>query len=144
MTSLIQFVRLSFPHWLWRRVIRIPNFDKGNTVSRGCLLLRCIWSSSGVSRGPCKPDFHYGLFHVPKMGIDYDYGFSVHLPRLTILTADWSVHLHCIHWIWLPVFDFGNRVHGHVTGQQWMLTPPRHLTLPLHLSEVCVALHSIL
>jgi hypothetical protein len=28
-----------------------------------------------------------------------------------------------------------------VTGQQRMLTPPRHLILPSHLSEVCVALH---
>jgi hypothetical protein len=31
-----------------------------------------------------------------------------------------------------------------VTGQQRMLTPPRHLILPSHLSEVRVALHSIL
>jgi hypothetical protein len=31
-----------------------------------------------------------------------------------------------------------------VTGQQRMLTPSRHLILPLHLSKVRVALHSIL
>jgi hypothetical protein len=31
-----------------------------------------------------------------------------------------------------------------VTGQQRMLTPPRHLILPSHLSEVRVALHLIL
>jgi hypothetical protein len=31
-----------------------------------------------------------------------------------------------------------------VTGQQRMLTPPRHLILPLHLSGTRVALHSIL
>jgi hypothetical protein len=31
-----------------------------------------------------------------------------------------------------------------VTGQQRMLTPPRHPILPWHLSKVRVALHSIL
>jgi hypothetical protein len=31
-----------------------------------------------------------------------------------------------------------------VTGRQRMLTPPRHLILPSHLSEVRVTLHSIL
>jgi hypothetical protein len=31
-----------------------------------------------------------------------------------------------------------------VTGQQMMVTPPRHMILPLHLSVVRVALHSIL
>jgi hypothetical protein len=31
-----------------------------------------------------------------------------------------------------------------VTGQQGMLTPPFHLIKPLHLSGVCVSLHSIL
>jgi hypothetical protein len=30
------------------------------------------------------------------------------------------------------------------TGQQRMLAPPRHLILPSHMSEVRVALHSIL
>ena len=31
-----------------------------------------------------------------------------------------------------------------VTGQQGMLTPPWHLILPSHLSEIRVAIHSIL
>jgi hypothetical protein len=35
--------------------------------------------TSGVSRGPCKPDFYFGLFH--------------YLNRTLILTADFSVYL---------------------------------------------------
>jgi hypothetical protein len=31
--------------------------------------------SSGVSRGPCKPDFHCALFHVPDLGTDFDCRF---------------------------------------------------------------------
>jgi hypothetical protein len=47
-----------------------------------------------------------------------------------------------IHWIWQPIFEIGLR--AGVTGQQRVLTPSRHLILPLQFSEVCVALHSIL
>jgi hypothetical protein len=60
---------------------------------------------------------------------------------LPILTADCSVQLI---WTLISIFEFEVRLTADVTGQQRMLTPPRHLILPLHLSEVCVALHSIL
>jgi hypothetical protein len=36
-----------------------------------------------VSRGPCKPDFHCGLFHLPDLCTDFDSGFSVYLAWLT-------------------------------------------------------------
>ena len=39
---------------------------------------------------------------------------------------------------------YGDKVHGGVTGQQRMLTPPWHLILPSLLSCIRVALHSIL
>jgi hypothetical protein len=39
---------------------------------------------------------------------------------------------------------FGFQFIGGVTGQQRMLTSPRHMILPSYLSEVRVALHSIL
>jgi hypothetical protein len=42
----------------------------------------------------------------------------------------------------LKIFEMG--LTAGVTGQQRMLTPPRHLILLSHLSEVRVALHSIL
>jgi hypothetical protein len=48
------------------------------------------------------------------------------------------------HWLWLPIFEFEVGLTAGVTGQQRILTPPRHLILPSHLSEVPVALHSIL
>jgi hypothetical protein len=60
-----------------------------------------------------------------------------------ILTAECSVPL-----LWTPnlttaiIFEMG--LTAGVTGQHGMLTPPRHLILPSHLSEVRVALHSIL
>jgi hypothetical protein len=81
-------------------------------------------------RGPCKPEFYYGLFHL--------HTYRILTP---ILTADFSFHL-----IWPTDFDCGlfrlpnletlilitdffawNRVTVGATGQQGMLTPPRHL-----------------
>jgi hypothetical protein len=49
-----------------------------------------------------------------------------------------NTHFRCLSNWKRFMYDAG------VTGQQMMLTPPRHLILPLHLPEVCPALHSIL
>jgi hypothetical protein len=51
---------------------------------------------------------------------------------------DWG--LFC-YWSWLTDFEIG--LTAGVAGQQRMLTPPWHLVLHSHLSEVRVALHSI-
>jgi hypothetical protein len=76
-----------------------------------------------------------------------------------ILTADFSVYLagltdfdcgifRSVHLLWTLnlttdiIFEMG--LTAGVTGQQGMLTPPRHLILPSHLSKVRVALYSIL
>jgi hypothetical protein len=108
----------------------------------------CDIPTSGVSRGLWKSNFYCGLFHVPDLGTDFDCGFFC-LPLLDslILTAGCSIHLIWTHWIWLlslPIFEFEMGLTAGVTGQQGMLTLPRHLILPSHLSEVRVALHSIL
>jgi hypothetical protein len=44
--------------------------------------------ASGVSRGLYKPDLHSGLFHVPELGTDFDYGFfrSPNLDTLNLTT----------------------------------------------------------
>ena len=34
---------------------------------------------SGICRGPCKPDFYCGLFHLPDLDTDLDCGYSVYL-----------------------------------------------------------------
>ena len=101
--------------------------------------------TSGVTRGPCKPYFQYGLFHVLDMDTGFDWGFS----RFTcldslILTADCSVNLIWTNWFWLLIFEFEVGLTAGVTCQQRMRTPPRHLILPSHLSGIRVALHSIL
>jgi hypothetical protein len=98
------------------------------------------------TRGLCEPDFHFGLFHVLDMDTSFDNRFSRSTwLDSTILTADCSVYLIWTHWFWLPIYSvFKVGLTAGVTGQQRMLTPPRHLILPLHLSEVRVALHSIL
>jgi hypothetical protein len=77
-------------------------------VSRECLLLRGTWSYLWCFRGPCKPDFHCGLFHVPDLGLVLTPDFSVYLdfdcglfrsPNLDTLNLTTGI------WIW-------NRVHG--------------------------------
>jgi hypothetical protein len=37
--------------------------------------------TSGICRGPCKPDFYCGLFHLPDLDTDLDCGYSVYLTR---------------------------------------------------------------
>jgi hypothetical protein len=58
------------------------------------------------------------------------------------------VRLSFPYWLWQRVIPYiSNFDYGHtagVTGQQRMFTPLWHLILPLHLSEVRVALHLIL
>jgi hypothetical protein len=50
--------------------------------------------TSGVSRGPCRPNFYCGLFPVPSVGTDIDYGFfPVTWLDSVNLTEDCSVHL---------------------------------------------------
>jgi hypothetical protein len=66
-----------------------------------------------------------------------------------ILTANISVYLAGLTNFDCGYTEFDNRefemgLTAGVTGQQRMLTPPRHLILPSHLSEVRVALYSIL
>jgi hypothetical protein len=48
--------------------------------------------TSGVSRGPCKPDFFFGLFHYLNWTLN--------------LTADFSVYLIWTHWFWLLIFTW--------------------------------------
>jgi hypothetical protein len=60
MTCFIQFVRLSFLYWLWRRVIPYTWFRLGAAlrlwpVSRGCLLLRGTWSYLSIFRRSVLP-----------------------------------------------------------------------------------------
>jgi hypothetical protein len=99
--------------------------------------------TSPVSRGQCKPDFHCGLFYIPDLGTEFDCGVSIYLIVLTNFDYKLfrspnidTLNLTTDIWIW-------NGAHGVCDGQQGMLTPPQHLFLLLHLSEVRVPLHSI-
>ena len=98
--------------------------------------------TSGVSRGPCEPDFYCGLFH--------------YLNWTRILTADFSVYLTCRTDFDNGLFRFPNldspilttdftfdmgRTAG-ATVRQGMLTPPWHLIPPLVYTEVRVRLFS--
>jgi hypothetical protein len=59
--------------------------------------------TSGVFRGPCKPDFHCGLFHYLNWTLILTTEFSVYLTSELILTADCSVYLIWTHWFWLLI-----------------------------------------
>jgi hypothetical protein len=98
--------------------------------------------TSGVSRGPYKPDFHWIISPTWSGHWFWLQIFPCTWLDSPILTADYSVYLILTHWIWLPIFEMG--LTAGVTGQQRMLTPSRHLILPSHLSKVRVALPSIL
>jgi hypothetical protein len=80
--------------------------------------------TSGVSRGLCKLDLYYGLFHIIDLDTDCDCGFF-RLPNLDtpILTTDFA-------------FEMG--LTAGATSQQEMFTPPRHLIPPLVCPEVRV------
>jgi hypothetical protein len=94
--------------------------------------------TSGVSRGPRKPGFYYGLFY--------------NLNWTLILTADFSVYLTSRTDFDSGLFRFPKLdtlilttdfyvlygAHGGWTGRQGMLTPPWHLIPPLINSEVRV------
>ena len=80
-----------------------------------CLILKPILTADFSVYLAGLTDFDYGMFR------------SVHLLWTLILTTDIK-------------FEMG--LTAGVTGQQRMLTPPRHLILPSHLLEVRVALHS--
>jgi hypothetical protein len=149
MIGLIQFFILSFPFWLWRRVIPYAYFwlrahGWCDRSTEDAYSSQAPDPTSVVTRGPCKPYF-IGLFHVLDTDNSFDCGFSRSAWLCsTILSAKCSVHLIWTHWFWLPIFEFEVGLTAGVTGRQRILTPPRHLILPLHLLEVRVALHSIL
>jgi hypothetical protein len=66
------------------------------------------------------------------LDMDFDCGFlpSARSDAL-ILTASSAVHLIETHWFWLMAFVFKMGLTVGATGQQGMLTPPRHLIPPL-------------
>jgi hypothetical protein len=114
----ILFVRLSFPYWLRRWVTPYTYFlFRARGGQRGCLLLLGTW---------CNHLTVYAWF----------------------MTADCSVYLMWTYWYWMRIvlllkILFEIDLTAGVTGQQRMLTPPKHLILPSHLWGVRVALHSI-
>jgi hypothetical protein len=132
MICFMQFIRQSFSHMIWRRLIPYTWFWL--RAHSGCdRPAEDPYSSSepdptsGVKRGPCNPYFHSELFHV----LDMDTGFDCELFHSTclnspILIVDCSVHLIWTHWFWSPILEFEVGLTADVTGRQRMFTPPRH------------------
>jgi hypothetical protein len=106
---------------------RLSNVEIGLTAGvtgqQGCLLLHDTWSNptSGVSRGPCKPDFDYELFHYLNWTLILTAYFSLTWQGVLILTADCSVYLIWTHWFWLLIFMFDMGRMAGATGRQGML-----------------------
>jgi hypothetical protein len=132
----IPIVKPFLTHWSWLRVI--PFIERGNGAHGGCdRSIGDAYSSmapdptSGVSRGPCKPDVYCGLFHY----LNWTLWFWLRIFPFTwlgalIVTADCcSVYL-------IITFDMGCTAGA--AGRQGMLTPPWHLIPPLIYSEVRV------
>jgi hypothetical protein len=84
----IPIIKPFLTHWSWLRVV--PSIERGNRAHGGCDRSTGDAQSSmapdptsGVSRGPCKPDFYCGLFHCLNWTLILTADFYVNLTRHT-------------------------------------------------------------
>jgi hypothetical protein len=117
MICLSVFVRLSYPYWLWRRIIPYTWFllrdhSGCNRPAKDAYSFAAHDPIFGVSRGLCKPDFSFRLFNVPEFCTDFDCRFCY--------VSGWTnwfwlqivlFYLIVTHWIWRHT-DIWNAAHG--------------------------------
>jgi hypothetical protein len=115
----------SFPYWLWRRVIPYTWYlrrgqNECNRSSEYAYSYATPDPTSGISSGPCKPDFQCGLFHVPNLDTDFDCGFFL-FTWLYSMTFDCglfrlpnldTLNLTAYVWIWNKAHGRFNRLEG--------------------------------
>jgi hypothetical protein len=109
----IPIVKPFLTHWSWLRVV--PFMERGNGVHGGCDrstgdAYSCMAPdpTSGVSRGLCKPQFYYGLFHCLKWALILIADFSVCLTRRT----DFDSRLFRLPNLDTLILTFDNGAHG--------------------------------
>jgi hypothetical protein len=122
--SFIPIVKPFLTHWSWLRLV--PFIECGKGAHGGCdRSTGDAYSSmapdptSGVSRGPCKPDIFFT--------VDYLITWTGHrfwqriFPFIwlgvLIFTADCSLYLIWTHWFWLLIFTFDEGCTVGATGR---------------------------
>jgi hypothetical protein len=78
--------------------------------------------TSIICRGPCKPDFYCGLFHLPDLDTDLDCGYSIYLTGHT----DFDCGLFRFPDLYTPILTIEFGAYGECnqsTGDAYSLTP---------------------
>jgi hypothetical protein len=100
MICFIPFVRLSFSYWVLRRVIRYTLFrlrahDGCDRSAEDAYSSKAPDSTSGVTRGPCKPGFDCESFRLTELDADIDCRlFRLNDVEILIFTADCPCNDH--------------------------------------------------